>query len=488
MSTAPKEGTILSRVEQRGIEPVPEDQRNGSPGQLFWVWFAANISILGIPLGATLIAQGLNLWQAVLATTIGAFGSFALVGIISIAGRRGGAPTLTLSRAIFGVRGNAGPTLVALLSRLGWETVNTMTGAFALLSLIAIIFGTSADAKRSPFLTFACIAVFVALTMVVSAAGHAFILTVQKWATWIFGALTLLVAIYLATTVDWSSFIGNAPGSAGTFLIGVGTIAAGTGIGWVNSGADMARYQKTSVNSGSLVLTAAAGAGIPLVVVIGLGSVLTAGNSTIASAADPVAAVRSALPAWVSIPYLIAAFAGLLMSNNLSVYSAGLTTITLGIRIPRVYAVVVDVVVTTCGALYFTLGSDGFYGPFVTFISLLAVPLSTWAGIFLSDMIFRNRYDSNGLLNLQADSPYWYWHGVNLPAIISWLVGIVVGFLFVTARVSKDEVWFSGPLAGSFLGRNGLAWLVSLLLGGILYAILHLLSKDSLAVRGKSHD
>ncbi|WP_445339923.1 cytosine permease [Bifidobacterium sp. ESL0825] len=92
MSTAPKEGTILSRVEQRGIEPVPEDQRNGSPGQLFWVWFAANISILGIPLGATLIAQGLNLWQAVLATTIGAFGSFALVGIISIAGKRGGAP------------------------------------------------------------------------------------------------------------------------------------------------------------------------------------------------------------------------------------------------------------------------------------------------------------------------------------------------------------------------------------------------------------
>ena len=143
------------------------------------------------------------------------------------------------------------------------KTVNTMTGAFALLSLIAIIFGTSADAKRSPFLTFACIAVFVALTVVVSAAGHAFILTVQKWATWIFGALTLLVAIYLATTVDWSSFIGNAPGSASAFLIGVGTIAAGTGIGWVNSGADMARYQKTSVKSGSLILTAAAGAGIP---------------------------------------------------------------------------------------------------------------------------------------------------------------------------------------------------------------------------------
>ena len=49
---------MLTKVEQRGLEPVPDDQRNGTPGQLFWVWFAANISILGIPLGATLISLG----------------------------------------------------------------------------------------------------------------------------------------------------------------------------------------------------------------------------------------------------------------------------------------------------------------------------------------------------------------------------------------------------------------------------------------------
>ncbi|MCI1983482.1 MAG: cytosine permease [Bifidobacteriaceae bacterium] len=461
--------SILSRVEQRGIEPVPDNERNGSPAQLFWVWFAANISILGIPLGATIIALGLNLWQAILATVIGAFGSFALVGLISVAGRRGGAPSLTLSRAIFGVRGNAGPTLIALLSRLGWETVNTMTGAFALLSLSAIIFGTSADSHQVPWLTLACILIFVALTVVVSAAGHSFILTVQKWATWIFGALTLFVAIYLATTVNWSAFIGNKPGSISAVVIAVGTIAAGTGIGWVNSGADMARYQRHSVKSGSLIWSASAGAGIPLVIVIGLGAVLTAGDSSIAGAADPVAAVRSALPAWVSIPYLIAAFAGLLMSNNLSVYSAGLTTLTLGVRIPRPVAVIIDVIVTTTGALYFTLGSDGFYGPFVTFISLLAVPLTAWTGVFLIDMIKRRRYDADALLDLSSTSKYWYWHGINLSATLSWLIGLVIGFLFVTARVSDTEVWFSGPLANTVIGKNGLAWLVSLLVAGVLY-------------------
>ncbi|HMC45495.1 MAG TPA: cytosine permease, partial [Caballeronia sp.] len=154
------------KVETRGIEPVPEGECHGHPLQLFWVWFAANISILGLPLGATLVAfQHLAIWQAALVAVIGAAGSFAIVGVISIAGRRGHAPSLTLSRAIFGVRGNIGPTIVSLLSRLGWETVNTTTAAYVLLSLATIVFGTPAEAKNAPVLTLVFIAVFVVLTL-----------------------------------------------------------------------------------------------------------------------------------------------------------------------------------------------------------------------------------------------------------------------------------------------------------------------------------
>jgi purine-cytosine permease-like protein len=103
----------VGAVETRGIEPVPDGDRHGNPLQLFWVWFAANISILGLPLGATLVAlRGMNIWQAVLVGAIGSFGSFAVVGLISVAGKWGGAPSMTLSRAVFGPRGNHGPTLV----------------------------------------------------------------------------------------------------------------------------------------------------------------------------------------------------------------------------------------------------------------------------------------------------------------------------------------------------------------------------------------
>ena len=317
-----------------------------------------------------------------------------------------GAQTLAADDAVYTAAGldpppvNQSPALLNLLNagyrqtcgtwqNLTATTANTVTGAFALLSLMVIAFGTPAGAKDVPVLTLVCIAVFVACTIAVAGAGHAVILKVQKWATWIFGGLTLAVGAYLATTIDWGSFVGGSAGPMSAVIIGIGTIASGTGIGWATSGADMARYQRKSVSGLSLILSAAAGAGIPLVIVIGLGSALTAGDSAIATAGDPIAAVREVLPAWVAVPYLIAAFGGLLLSNHLSVYSAGMATLNLGIRIPRVFAVLVDVVVTTLGAVYFMLISDGFYGPFITFISLLAVPLSAWIGIFLIDMMKR---------------------------------------------------------------------------------------------------
>src|SRR5919205_1501173 len=85
-------------IETNGIEPIPEAERHGRPFDLFWVWAAANISILGISYGTYLPAfYSLNLWQALLAGLAGTALSFLLVGFISLAGKKGSAPTLVLS-------------------------------------------------------------------------------------------------------------------------------------------------------------------------------------------------------------------------------------------------------------------------------------------------------------------------------------------------------------------------------------------------------
>ncbi|OLT01856.1 allantoin permease [Pseudonocardia sp. CNS-004] len=464
-------GRAETALETRGIEPVPVDERHGRPAQLFWVWFAANISILGLPLGATLVAQGLTVWQAVIVAAVGSVGSFAIVGAVSIAGRRGGAPGLTLSRAVFGARGNIGPTAVSLLSRLGWETVNTTTAAFALLSLCTILFGAGPAATDHPLLTVACIAVFVLLTVVVSGLGHSVLVSVQRWATWVFGALNIVVGAFLVANVDWPAVGAAPPAPVGAMIAGVGIIAAGTGIGWANASADVSRYQAPGVRAGSLVLSAAAGAGIPLVLLISLGSMLAAGDPSLADAGDPVAAIRALLPAWMAVPYLVAAFGGLLLSNHLSVYSAGLTTLTLGLRMPRVYAVVVDVVVTFAGAIYFILVADDFYGPFIAFISLLAVPITAWVGVFATDMLRRQTYDPVALMDVRRTSAYWYRGGIEWRAVTAWAAAIVAGYLFVTAGPS-DAPWFNGPLAGTWLGENGLGWVVTFVVAAGIYGAL----------------
>ncbi|MFD7923006.1 purine-cytosine permease family protein [Streptomyces sp. NPDC059740] len=479
-TTSDHAGDRVGSVETRGIEPVPDSERHGRARQMFWTWFAANISLLGLPLGATLVAfRGLNIWQAVVVAIIGAFGSFALVGALSIAGKRGGAPALTLSRAVFGRRGNTGPTLVTWISRVGWETVNTTTAAYALLSLLAIVFGV----HRNTALTLVCLLVFIACTLLISGLGHATIMWINRWATYVFGLLNLVVMGFLAATIDWGRVLHAPAAPLSAVLAGVGVIAAGTGIGWANAGADYARYLPRSIPGGRLVLASAWGAGIPLLLLISLGSLLAAGDSTLASASDPVSAIDALLPPWMSVPYLIAAFGGLLLSNHLSVYSAGLTLVTLGVKAKRTVAVGLDVVVTFAGGIYFMLIAKDFYGPFTTFLTILAVPITAWVGVFAVDMLRRRDYDGPELMRSGRSGRYWYNGGFAWSACTAWALAIVVGLLLTEARTSESDVWFSGPLSHTWLGANGLGWVVTFAVAALAYAALRPLDR---AVRAET--
>ena len=161
----------------------------------------------------------------------------------------------------------------------------------------------------------------------------------------------------------------------------------------------------------------------------------------------------------MAVPYLITAFGGLLLSNNLSVYSAGLTTLTLGLKVKRVYAVVVDIVAIFAGSIYFMLIADSFYGPFITFISLLAVPITAWVGIFVVDLIHRHYYSPKDLLDVSPSSAYWYSGGIEWRAFGAWALAIVLGFSFTTIGTTEQTVWFRGFLSDSWLGHNGLGWI-----------------------------
>jgi NCS1 family nucleobase:cation symporter-1 len=148
-------------VELNGINVIAEDERKGAPRDLFWPWFAANISVLAIPYGAFILGFKVSFWQAAIAGVVGVILSFALCGVVALAGKRGSAPTMVLSRAAFGVDGNRLPAFLSWILLVGWETVLVSLSALATATVFTELgWGGGTFTKIVAFLVTAALVVF----------------------------------------------------------------------------------------------------------------------------------------------------------------------------------------------------------------------------------------------------------------------------------------------------------------------------------------
>ncbi|MER6096892.1 cytosine permease [Streptomyces sp. NPDC001728] len=454
--------TLDGAVETRGLEPVPDAERTGRVRELFPTWVAANISVLLLTMGAGLIVfNGLNFWQVLAVAVAAPVLSYGIVGLISIAGKRGGAPGMALSRAVFGQRGNLFPGALIWVARWGWETINAVTGAYAVLTVLDLLFGV----KPNTLLIVVTLLLFVTCTFLVSGLGINALRVCSKWSTYVFGAFSVLVLVYLVANTDWSAVFGRPAGSTAMMVAGIGTIAAG-GISWVPSGPDFTRYLPRTASSRAMVGTTVGGAGIVVLPMVLMGAVMAVSTPDLASAQDPVSFIGELLPMWISVPYLLIALLGMLLINSMSMYSAGFTAQTLGIKVPRAAAVSVNAVISLVFGFLLMVVATSFIGSFISFLTLLAVAFSAWIGVFGVDMLRRRSYDAVALMDTTRTSAYWYRGGFAWQAMTAWAVALVMGLLFTKVD------WFAGPLASSWIGENGLGWAATIVVAGVLYAVL----------------
>ena len=201
-------------VEMAGTDVIPESERKGKPSDLFMPWFAANVSVLGISWGAFVLGFGISFWQAVIASVIGIVASFLLVGLIAIAGKRGSAPTLVLSRAAFGYNGNRVSAVISWILTVGWETFLCVMATLAAATVMGALGFTNHT-----------LAQIVALIVVVLAAGGAGVLgfdtlmKAQTWITWIAAVLTVVYLALVIPRIDLDVIMALPAGSA-TAVIG----------------------------------------------------------------------------------------------------------------------------------------------------------------------------------------------------------------------------------------------------------------------------
>ena len=107
-------------LELNGPNVIAESERKGSASSLFWPWAGANVSLLALSYGAFFLGFGISFKQATLAAIIGTVLSFLVVGFSSLAGKKSNAPTMILSRAVFGVKGNIVPGALSYLIFVGF--------------------------------------------------------------------------------------------------------------------------------------------------------------------------------------------------------------------------------------------------------------------------------------------------------------------------------------------------------------------------------
>jgi len=450
------------QVETNGINVIAENERKGHPHDLFWPWFAANVSVLGISYGSFVLGFGISFWQAVIVGVVGIVLSFLACGFIAVAGKRGSAPTMVLSRAAFGVNGNKLPALVSWVLTVGWETVLVILATLATATVFSRLGWGGGDGTRVVALI-----IVVALTIFGGVMGFDLIIRLQTVITIVTGVATVVFIALVADHIHWHTVSGIHSGSAQAVIGALVFVMTGFGLGWVNAAADYSRYLPRRSSSRGVIWWTTFGSSIAPIFLLIFGLLLAGSSKSLSTAigADPIGALASLLPTWFLVPFAIVAVLGLIGGSVLDIYSSGLALLTLGVRIPRYQAALIDGAVMTLGAIYVVFFTTSFIGQFQGFLITLGVPIAAWCGIMLADIALRRRnYAEPELFTTRGRYGDIRW----LP-VLTVVVATGLGWGLVTNGLASWLTW-QGYLLGPFgLGGKDGAWAFANL--GVLIAL-----------------
>ena len=447
-------------LEINGTNFIAQNERSGTARSLFWPWAAANVSLLALSYGSFFLGFGISFWQATFAAIIGTIASFFLVGISSLAGKRASAPTMTISRAAFGVKGNVVPGLLSYLIFVGWETVLVALATLATETVLTRVGNIEPNVSRIIGFSIAA-----GLTIVGGVLGFKVIMRIQKVLTLLTITLTAGYIALTAHLVNWDSVSAIPSGNIQAFFGALIFAITGIGLGWANCAADYSRYLPRTVSSRGVVGWTVFGASIVPITLVIYGSMLAGSSKDLADkiGMDPIGALTTLVPTWYLIPFAAVAILGLIGGAILDLYSSGLALISVGVPIKRHVAASIDAVIMALGTIYIVWIAKDFFGPFQGFLITLGVPIAAWSAIFVADVFMRKRdFKEEDLFNPEGIYGAWNLRSLSLVA-----VGAIVGWGFVTNTFAGWLSW-QGYFMELIGGKDG-QWAYSNV--GVIFAL-----------------
>ena len=398
------EADAFGRVETHGIEAIPAAERHGAPRELAFLWAGAFVNYASLFTASLLTTYyGLGVWDGLAATAAGTIAAALILGLLSNTGPRSGQPQIVFTRRIFGNHGSYLGAALTLFLAVGWFAVDCVIAAQA---------GAQLFGGGSRWMTFALVLLIAAISVAVAVFGHQTIKVLETYGAVIFAALTATLFLFLAPQFHWTQGpSASGPDYAGALVLGFMTCFALVA-SWYPFASDYSRYLPASSSTRSVTLWPVAGVAVPMILLGLFGLLLPTIDAGLASSQGVLAVISAHSPSWVAIPFFVFIVVGEIWANYLDVYTAGLVTLAMGIRLKRWQTALGCGVLGTALATYAVLISD-FHVAYEDFLILTYLWAPAWAAVVLLS--------------------FFVFEGKSRPALAlaAWIAGTLTSLVFV---------------------------------------------------------
>jgi NCS1 family nucleobase:cation symporter-1 len=437
----------FGKVESHGIDPIPAAHRHGTPRELAFLWAGAFVNYASLFTASLLTTYyGLGVWDGLLAAGLGTVAAAVILGLLSNTGPRSGAPQIIFTRRIFGLRGSYLGAGLTLFLAIGWFAVDCVIAAQAGAQLVG---------GGNRWVTLGFVLVIAAISVAVAIYGHETIKVLATYGAVAFAALSLALFVFLAPQFHWAQ--GPAVSGAaypGAFVLGFMTCFALVA-SWYPFASDYSRYLPANSPTRAVTLWPVAGVVLPMLLLGLFGLLLPTIDAKLAANQGVLAVISSHAPPWIALPFFVFVVLGEIWANYFDVYTAGLVTLAMGLRVRRWQTALACGILGTALASYAVLVSD-FHLAYEDFLILTYLWAPAWAAVVLLSLFL---FDARPQPRL---------------ALLAWLAGTVTSLVFVNyanlfSNLAGTPTFFNGGLMSALHGAD-LSGLVSIAVAAGVYA------------------
>ena len=296
-----------------------------------------------------------------------------ILGLLSNTGPRSGEPQIVYTRGIFGLRGSYLGAGLTLFLAIGWFAVDCVIAAQAGAQLLG---------GGNRWVTLGLVLLIAAISVAVAIFGHQTIKVLATYGAIVFAGLSLALFVFLSPQFRWAQ--GPTVSGAdypGAFVLGFMTCFALVA-SWYPFASDYSRYLPRSSRTTAVTLWPVIGVALPMLLLGLFGLLLPTIDARLAASQGVLAVISQHAPAWVAIPFFIFVVLGEIGANCFDVYTAGLVSLAMGLRLQRWQTALGCGILGTVLAAYAVLVSD-FHIAYEDFLILTYLWAPAWAAVVL---------------------------------------------------------------------------------------------------------